>query len=70
MCYGYYKEKDAAGKEGSVEQVKFTQLTEPAKPEAGIAAARQAEEKAVARFLARVRQMVTREAQKPEELAR
>lgn len=70
MCYGYYKEKDAAGKEINTEQVKITRQTEPAKPEAGVVAAKQAEEKAVARFLARVRQMVTREEQKPEELAR
>lgn len=70
MCYGYYREKDAAGKESSVEQVKITRQTEPAQPEAGIAATRQAEEKAVARFLARMRQMVAHDEQKPEELAR
>jgi len=51
MCYGYYREKDEAGKESATSQVTMTTQAE----------------KAVARFLARVRQMVEREAQKSEE---
>lgn len=66
MCYGYYREKDTAGKESAASEVTMTTQAEKTAPEA-VAAARQAEEKAVARFLARVRQMIEREAQKSEE---
>jgi hypothetical protein len=67
MCYGYYREKDEAGKESATSQVTMTTQAERTAPEASVAAAKQAEERAVARFLARVRQMVVREAQKSEE---
>jgi hypothetical protein len=68
MCYGYYREKDAAGKESTAGQADITRQTEMARPETP-AAARQAEEKAVARFLARVRQMVAGHDPKREEVA-
>lgn len=71
MCYGYYTYKGMAGKENAATETKTSSPAETASTGAGLAAASQAEqEKAVARFLARVRQIAAREQREAEASTR